>query len=249
MAEKTKAQSLAAVNAAASAPAPGGGGGGGAMATPLGTLKHLPNKLMYCVADLTDNAADAGLGKIKEAPLPKLKEAQESGAEKKAMLFSHLCENPQELLALKDGFIFNREMRPRPDVCGVVFDTRAVDEMKKGDVFFDTDRDSGNIIAAFVMPFGWNTAHDHNEVCHGCGAFPARIACQRCTAGRFCSNLCYLQSSKDGEAHSPKVCDEFVRGKVAAAYIRQYDANMPPGAEPAAAASANEDAAMDANDE
>lgn len=200
----------------------------GAMEAPIGALSRLHNKLLYCVANLTDNEKDVDMGKTTEVTMPSLNKAQDTKAEdieKRALLFSHLCDQPQELFTLKEGFLFNREMRPRPDVCGVVFDKRTVDEMKKGDVFFDIERGTGNIIAAFVMPFGWNEAKERNEICHNCGSFPARIACQRCSAGRFCTNLCYLQATS-GESHSAKVCSEFIKGKVAAAYIRQYDANI-----------------------
>jgi len=205
---------------------------------PTGAICELHNKLYFCVTDLTDDPNDPQLGKISKTKLPTAKEASaaldsaqssKKGDKKKplprALFFSHLEDNPQKMFTLKKGFIFNTDIKPRADVSGVVFDTRSVDEFKKGDVYFDIDRDSGNIMAAFVMPKGWNEARSRNELCHECGAFPAHVLCVTCTSGRFCTFACYLNAKK-GQSHSKSVCDQFVKGKVAAAYINQYNGNI-----------------------
>lgn len=207
------------------------------MATPLGCLKRLDNKLAFCFVELTNNEDDPENGSMMRSKLPSANEAREQqqqsggdGARNIALFFSHMLQNPQELFSVKKNekkqrFMYNTDFKPRADVSGVVFDRVTVDEMKKGDVYFELDRESGNILAAFIMPFGWNSARANNSICHNCGAFPARIFCQRCDSGRFCSTQCILRA-KRSNVHSAEVCDAFIKARVTAGCIRQFEYNI-----------------------
>jgi len=197
------------------------------MPAPPGSLVRLDNKLCFCVISLTDDENDPRLGHINKTSLPAAEQVENTSdeqAQRKALVFSSHCTTPQQLFT--HGFLFNKELRPRADVCGVVFDKRDVDAMTRGDVFFDDDQASGNLLAAFVMPSGWNDAKRRNELCHHCGAFPARVCCEKCGSAHFCGTLCYV-AAMESDTHTSEVCDNFIKARVAAAMIRQYNANTP----------------------
>jgi len=189
---------------------------------PRCALNVLENKLLFCLVSLTDDEKDAKLGAVERVSMPlssQVSDTSNQESNKKALAFSHICTSPEQLL--QHGCTFNAELRPRADVCGVLFDKRTVDELVKGDAYFDVDTASGNVCRVFVMPTGWNKAREANELCHGCGSFPANIACTRCSLARFCSNVCYLRS-KANSSHSLAVCTELIRSKVAMSFVDQY---------------------------